>query len=209
MAQSLVTYLGGATKGNRWLESIANPVTACTFFDDGFGGTQFSADTTVATTGKNGRITTGNAAASTTTTSLAVLADDPTSVVFEVKGAFGGTGVDGVVGLLVINSNTVPVFATTVGAYFLKSGDNIVFRARYDGSTTKEVVVCPFTTDEIRLGFEWSGGTFKVYLNGAFVDDVAGAFPTGAHRFVAGKVGGSATNNRFVSFDYVLVSGER
>jgi hypothetical protein len=209
MAQGLVTYLGGATRSNQWLESLANPATASTFFEDGFSGAAFSADTTVATDGKNGRITTGNAAAATTTTSLAVLANAPAKLAFEVKGAFGGTGVDGIVGLLVINSNTVPVFDTTVGCYFRKVNDDIVFRIRYDGSTTKDVKVAAYSADERRLGFEWDNNEFRVYHNGALVGEVSGVFPTGAHRLVAGKVGNSATANRFVSFDYALVSVPR
>lgn len=207
MAQGIVTYLGGATRSSQWMDSLANPAKASWFFTDCFDTVGLSGSASE-NGGLNGRVDCVGGSSAATTTSLAVLANAPESLSFEAKGAFTGTGVNGVVGLAVVAANASPVAASTQGAYFTVVGGEIVFRVRNAGGVTDTTIGTMVADADVRLGFEFKAGTFAVYVDGAIAATVDAAFPTGNARLVAGN-NSSGITNHFDTMDYALVSVER
>ena len=216
MAQSLVTYLGGAVKASEWLTAAADPAQAFHFFDDGFVAGAFSADTSVNTAGVQGRLNASPGTTTTSTTSNFIVCDAPSKLAFECKGQFDGDGTGGIVGIAAVAANGKPAIASDEGAYFYVDGSTLKFRIRYGTGAadhhTLDIADITGVIDNVehRFGFVYEGGNFLVYLNGALKAEQKAAFPAGAMRFVAGKRDSvTALTNQFVSFDYVLVSGAR
>lgn len=213
MAQSLVTYLGGAVKSSSWLEAAADPSQAYHFFEDGHSAAAFSADTSL-NPGIYGRINASPGTAATSTTSLHVVCNAPQKFAFECKGAFQGNATGGIVGIAEVASNARAQIASDEGAYFYVDSGTLKFRVRTgasDAHVTRDVPLGGASlTAERRYGFSFDGGVFRVYVNGAEVAQFASTFPPGDQRFVAGKRDSiEALANQFVSFDYVLISGNR
>ena len=216
MAQSLVTYLGGAVKASEWLTASADPAQAFHFFDDGFTAGAFSADTSVDTAGLQGRLNASPGTTTTSTTSNFVVCNAPSKLSFECKGQFDGDGTGGIVGIAAVAANGKPAIASDEGAYFYVDGATLKFRIRYGTGAndhyTLDIATITGIIDNVehRFGFVYETGKFLVYLNGALKAEQQAAFPAGAMRFVAGKRDAVDTKaNQFVSFDYVLVSGAR
>jgi len=216
MAQSLVTYLGGATKSSEWLRAAADPAAAIHFFDDGFSAGAFSADTSLDGAGVGGRITASPGTTTTSTTSAAVLFSGPSKVAFECKGQFDGDGTGGLVGISAVSANGKTNIASDEGAYFYVDGTTLKFRVRTGtGAGDHQTIDVADITGiidgvEHRFGFAFDSGKFMVYLNGAMKGDIDSAFPAGDMRFASGKRDAvTAKTNQFVSFDYVLVSADR
>jgi hypothetical protein len=216
MAQSLVTYLGGAVKASEWLAAAANPADAFHFFADGFSADPFSADTSVDTAGLHGRINASPGTTTTSTTSSFVVCNAPTKFAFECKGQFDGDGTDGIVGIAAIALNGKPAIASDEGVYFYIVGGVLKFRIRYGSSAndhyTLDIATLTGNIDgvEYRFGFTYEGGVFRAYLDGALKGEQKAAFPAGDMRFAAGKKdSATAKTNQFLNFDYVLISGSR
>lgn len=215
MAQSLVTYQGGAVKASEWLRAAADPAAAIHFFDDGFSDGAFSADTALDGSGVGGRINASPGTTTTSTTSAAVLFEAPSKVAFECKGQFDGDGTGGLVGVAQVNANGKPAIATDEGAYFYVDGTTLKFQVRRGAAGDVDTLDVADVTGiidgvEHRFGFAFESGRFMVYLNGELKGEISSAFPAGAMRFCAGKRDSIITKaNQFVSFDYVLVSAER
>ena len=216
MAQSLVTYLGGAVKASEWLTAAADPAQAFHFFEDGFSIDAFSADTTLDTAGLYGRVNSSAGTANTGTTSNFVVCNAPSKLSFECKGQFAGNGTGGIVGIAAVLANAAPAIASDEGVYFYVDSTTLKFRIRYGTGAadhyTLDIADITGIIDgvEHRFGFTYEGGVFRAYLNGAFKGEQKAAFPAGAMRFVAGKRDAIAVKgNQFLSFDYVLVSGAR
>jgi hypothetical protein len=216
MAQSLVTYLGGAVKASEWLTAAADPAQAFHFFEDGFSADAFSADTSVDTAGLYGRINASPGTTTTSTTSNFVVCNAPSKLSFECKGQFDGDGTGGIVGIAAVAANGKPAIASDEGVYFYVDSTTLKFRIRYGTGAadhyTLDIADITGIIDgvEHRFGFTYEGGIFRAYLNGAFKGEQKAAFPAGAMRFVAGKRDSvTALTNQFLSFDYVLVSGAR
>lgn len=211
MAQSLVTYLGGAVKASEWLQAAADPSKALHFFDDVFATSAFTEATAQNGAGYlGGHATTadkGNADGATTT-STAILAKDPMKLAFACKGRHAADPADGVVGLANVAAGGAVAPASAVGAYFTTAGGNLTFQVR-DAAGVSTLAVGAAPTADAEHGFVYEAGQFRVYVNGEFKGEVYRAFPTGDMRFVAGKSKVTTTATRFISFDYVLVSGAR
>ncbi|MGA0871741.1 MAG: hypothetical protein ACO3SJ_02595 [Phycisphaerales bacterium] len=211
MAQSLVTYLGGAVKASEWLNAAANPASSLHFFDDAFGIGAFTEATAQNGAGYlGGHITTADKANDNgaTTTSTAIVAKDPAKLAFACKGRHAANAADGVVGLAAVAAGGAVAPASAVGAYFTTSGGNLTFQVR-DSAGVATLALGAAPTVDAEHGFVYQNGKFLVYVDGVLKGEVDRAFPTGDMRFVAGKSKVTTTTTRFMSFDYVLVSGAR
>lgn len=207
MAQGLVTYKGGATVKAQSLEGLVEPSKAFVFFADGMTNDPFTTSTTSkALEAIYGRWQCGNEASATTTTSTEIIANAPTRLAFKCKGAFVGTGADGIVGLAEVAKGATS--ATADGAYFIVSGGNLTFKVK-DGGASHTYSIAAVSTDEKTYEFTYGENRFHVYVDGALVHEKVYAFPAGDMRFIAGNTAAAASNNRFGSFDYVLCSVER
>jgi hypothetical protein len=211
MAQSLVTYLGGAVKASEWLNAAANPASAIHFFDDAFATGAFTNATAENGAGfVGGHATTPNAANGNTTTSTAILAKDPAKLAFACKGRHAANAAAGVVGLAAVAAGGAVAPASAVGAYFTTSGGDLTFQVR-DAAGVATLALGAASTVDAEHGFVYQNGKFMVYVDGVLKGEVDRAFPTGDMRFVAGKTVTTAQDPQtsFKSFDYVLVSGAR
>jgi len=209
MAQSLVTYLGGATKSSEWLRAAADPAAAIHFFDDGFGTGSFTSDTALNSAGYvGGHISTPAGANTNTCTSTASVCSAPSKLAFACSGRHGSSPAAGVVGVAAIAAGAAVNPSTTVGAYFTTSGGNLAFQVR-DSNGAETIALGSAPSVDAEHGFSFDGGEFKVYVDGVLKGTVKREFPAGEMRFVAGNTTASASTNGFVSFDYVLVSADR
>lgn len=210
MAQSLVTYLGGAVKGSQWLAAAANPSAAIHYFDDCLSlASLTNATAQNAATYVGGHATTVNGASdATTTSSTAILCSAPSRCAFACKGRHGADAANGIVGLAAVAAGAAVTPGTTAGAYFTTTGGNLTFRVKGSGAE-KTLAVGAAPTVDAEHGFEFEAGRFRVFVNGEFKGEVVEPFPAGEMRFVAGKTNGAANSARFVSFDYVMVSADR
>lgn len=212
MAQSLVTYQGGAVKASEWLKAAADPSQALHFFDDAFATGAFTNATAENGAGYlGGHATTPNAANGNTTTSTAILAKDPAKLAFACKGRHAANAANGVVGLAAVAAGGAVAPASAVGAYFTTSGGNLTFQVR-DAAGVSTLAIGAAPTDDAEHGFVYEAGKFSVFVNGEYKGEITDrAFPTGDMRFVAGKTVTTAQDPQtsFKSFDYVLVSGAR
>ena len=206
MAQGIVTYKGGATVKAQSLEGLVEPSKAFVFFADGMTGDPFTTNTTSkASGGLYGRWDCSNEA-SGATTSKEILANAPTRLAFKCKGAFIGTGADGIVGLAEVADGATSTAAD--GVYFIVDGDGKLNFKVKDGASAHTFVMDAVSTAEKTYEFTYGENRFHVYVDGALVHEKVFAFPAGDMRFIAGKTG-AASANRFGSFDYVLCSVER
>lgn len=209
MAQSLVTYLGGAVKGSQWLAAAANPSAAIHFFDDCFSlGNLTNATAANGATYVGGHATTSNAADTNTTSSTAILCSAPSRCAFACKGRHGASAASGIVGLAAVAAGAAVTPGTTAGAYFTTADGILTFRVKGSGAE-KTLAVGAAPTVDAEHGFEFEAGRFRVFVNGEFKGEVVEPFPAGEMRFVAGKTVNTASSSRFVSLDYVMVSADR
>lgn len=211
MAQSLVTYLGGAVKASEWLNAAANPASAIHFFDDAFGTGAFTNATAENGAGfVGGHAATPNTANANTTTSTAIVAKDPAKLAFACKGRHAANAANGVVGLAAVAAGGGVTTSSTVGAYFTTTGGNLSFQVR-DAAGVSTLALGAAPTVDAEHGFAYDKGAFRVFVDGEFKGEVVRGFPAGDMRFVAGKTVSTAQDPQtsFKSFDYVVVSGGR
>ena len=209
MAQGLVTYKGGATVKAQSLEGLVEPSKAFVFFSDGMTNDPFNVNTTSkASKGLYGRWQCSNETTGATT-SIEVLANAPSRLAFKCKGAFIGTGADGIVGLAEVAEGATG--SSVDGVYFVvsgvESGYKLTFKVK-DGAAVKTKEIAAVSTAESTYEFTYGENRFHVYVDGAIVAEIVAGFPAGDMRFIGGKTAG-ASANRFGSFDYVLCSVER
>ena len=205
MAQGLVTYKGGATVKAQSLEGLVEPSKAFVFFSDGMTNDPFNVNTTSkASKGLYGRWECSNETTGATT-SIEVLANAPSRLAFKCKGAFIGTGADGIVGLAEVAEGATG--SSVDGVYFVVSGGKLTFKVK-DGAAVETKEIAAVSTAESTYEFTYGENRFHVYVDGAIVAEIVAGFPPGNMRFIGGKTAG-ASANRFGSFDYVLCSVER
>jgi hypothetical protein len=196
MAQGIVTYKSGALANAAWIEGGANPNSKFYFKTEfGVGVTASAVDGPTAGYTQN--------SSTTTCTSLVSLCASPSSLVFEALVKFIGTGASGAAGLAAVAANTIPTLGTTAGIYFRKVANDIVLTVK--GSGTDNIVVAPFTTNAVRLGFHYEAGVYSIYLDGELAVTKAGEMPSNALRAL---FGGSASGNN-LECAYLVAGGDR